>query len=233
VFLFFALYWNKSIAREVTLDHAVPSDGLSAPNLEIGRGGQLLNTTRDVLLDGSVTSASFANASVAAHQTDLTLWHADGVPRLRTLIVGRYANGWLNESTRIRLWHQGSLAGGRRYASALGFTLSLPRTWTETAHMKIGNAHFTIKPGSEQSVVCWNAKGPLDVLSSTHNVLMDEAGRLLAVQMSRLDVTGAPIGRTGTGCAAKGAAIPISPGATAQKASAAVPAPRRAPRPAL
>ena len=31
VFLLLALYWNPSIAREVTLDHAVPTDSLAAP----------------------------------------------------------------------------------------------------------------------------------------------------------------------------------------------------------
>ena len=51
VFLLLALYWNPSIAREVTLDHAVPTDSLAAPNLEIDRRGRLLNTTGDILLD--------------------------------------------------------------------------------------------------------------------------------------------------------------------------------------
>ena len=41
VFLLLSLYWNPSIAREVTLDHAVPTDSLAAPNLEIDRRGRL------------------------------------------------------------------------------------------------------------------------------------------------------------------------------------------------
>jgi hypothetical protein len=213
VFLFFALYWNKSIAREVTLDYAVPTDSLAAPNLKIGREGQLLNTTSDVLLDQSVTSASFANASTAARQTDLTLWHARGVPRLRTLIVGRYANGWLNESVRIRAWNQSTLR--RHRGTALAFTLSLPGNWTETAHLKIGKAPFAIKPGSNHRIVCWNALGPLDVLSSTPDVLVDNAGRPLAVHMTKLDVTAVSPGRAGTGCAAQGAASATSPAGTA------------------
>ena len=39
VFLLLALYWNPSIAREVTLDHAVPTDSLAAPDLKIDRSG--------------------------------------------------------------------------------------------------------------------------------------------------------------------------------------------------
>jgi hypothetical protein len=191
----------------------------------------LLNTSSDVLLDRSVTSASFANASVAARQTDLTLWHAHGVPRLRTLVVGRYANGWLNESARIRAWNQSTLR--RHRGTALAFTLSLPGSWTETTHMKIGKATFAIKPGSNHRIVCWSTKGPVDVLSSSPNVLADAAGRLLAVHMTKLEVTTVPPGRAGAGCAAQRAAGATSPTGTTQKASAAGPAPRHAPRPAL
>ncbi len=156
VFLLMALYWNQSIAREVTLDHAVPTDSLAAPNLEIDRRGQLLNTTGDLLLDRMVTAASFWNASVVAHQTGLTLWHARGTPRLRTLIVGRYVDDWLNQSVRMRAWPQSSRPGRR--GTALAFTLSLPHDWTGTVHMRLGeNSTFAITPGSRHRIVCWNA----------------------------------------------------------------------------
>jgi hypothetical protein len=200
VFLLLALYWNTSIAREVTLDHAVPTDSLAAPNLAIDRQGRLRNTTGDLLLDRMVTAASFWNASVVAHETGLTLWHAHGTPRLRSLIVGLYADDWLNESARIRAWpaspHQGT---------ALAFTLSLPRDWTETARMQLGKSTFAIAPGSRHQIVCWNAAGPVDVISTTRDALFDQANRTLAVQLSKPDVLPVPAGRTGTGCADAGA----------------------------
>jgi hypothetical protein len=203
VFLLLALYWNPSIAREVTLDHAVPTDSLSAPNLEIDHQGRLRNTTGDLLLDRMVTSASFWNASVVAHETGLTLWHAHGVPRLRTLIVGRYADDWLNESVRIRAWPQSPRAGHR--GTALAFTLSLPHNWTTTVHMRVGRkSSFAIAPGSQHRIVCWNATRPVDVVSTTRDAVFDNANRTLSVQLSKPDVMPVPTGRTGAGCAAAG-----------------------------
>ncbi len=202
VLLLLALYWNPSIAREVTLDHAIPTDSLAAPNLEIDRQGRLLNTTGDLLLDRMVTAASFWNGSVAAHQTGLTLWHAHGVPRLRSLIVGRYADDWLNESARIRAWAQSPRPGHE--GIALGLTLSLPKDWTRTAHMKLGKTTFAIAPGSRHRIVCWNATGPVDVVSTTRDALFDQANRTLSVQLSKPSVMPVPAGRTGAGCAAAG-----------------------------
>jgi Dolichyl-phosphate-mannose-protein mannosyltransferase len=203
VFLLLSLYWNRSIKREVILDDAVPTDSLAVENLQIDRRGRMLNTTGDLLLDRMVTSASFWNASVVAHQTSLTLWHAHGVPRLRTLIVGRYADDWLNESVRIRAWPQRPRPGHR--GTALAFTLSLPHDWSQTAHMRFGrSATFTIAPGSRHRIVCWNATGPVDVVSTTRDALLDEANRPLAVQLSKTAGAPVPPGRTGAGCAPAG-----------------------------
>jgi hypothetical protein len=200
VFLLLALYWNPSIAREVTLDHAVPTDSLAAPNLQIDRRGRLVNATDELLLDRMVTAASFWNASVVAHETGLTLWRAQGTPRLRTLIVGLYADDWLNDSARIRAWPEHTRAG--QEGAALAFTLSLPHDWTETAHMRLGKSTFGIAPGSRHRIVCWNTTGPLDVVSTTRNVLFDSANRPLSVQLSKPAPAPVPAGRTGRGCAA-------------------------------
>ncbi len=228
-FVFFALYWNTSITREVALDRAVPSDNFSAPDLRIGRDGRMLNTTGDLLIDRTVASASFWNASVIAHETGLTLWHPHGAPRIQTLVVGQYADDWLNESARIRAWPRHSQPKER--GAAVAFTLSLPRDWPRTAHMKIGEAAFAINPGSRREIVCWNAAGPLDILSTSRDVLLDGANRPLTVQLRKLAQTATPAGRAGESCAA----TPLRRGsslrrqaATGQKASAAARAPHRA-----
>jgi hypothetical protein len=235
VFMFLALYWNTSIKREVELDHAVPTDSFAAPDLRIGSDGRLLNTVGDVLIDRTVASASFWNASVAAHEIGLSLWHPRGTPHLRTLIVGRYSDNWLNESARIRAWPQHPQPHHR--GVAIAFTLSLPRDWTQAAHMNVGGASLTIRPGSRHRIVCWNAAGAVDLLASTKDVVVDTANRPLAAQLTKLDVDAVPAGQTGSGCAAagaKGAGSKLtSPVAIAQTASAAGLVQRRAPRRAL
>jgi hypothetical protein len=217
VFVFLALYWNTSITREVALDHAVPSDGFSAPDLKIGRAGLMLNTTGDIAIDRTVTSTSFWNASVLGETAGITLWHPQGVPHLKTLVVGRYTDGWLNESARIRSWAPGTNSTSR--GAAVAFTLSLPSDWPKTGHEKLGRRSFAISPGSKQRIVCWNATGPLDLLASTRDVLLDAANRPLAVQMTKLSTVAVPA-RTGSGCAVAAPSLSLR-AATARTASAA------------
>ena len=81
--------------------------------------------------------------------------------------------------------------------------------------MRLGKSTFAITPGSRQRIVCWNATGPLDVVSTTRDVLFDQANRPLAVQLSKPDVLPVPAGRTGTGCAARRAASVTSRAGTA------------------
>ncbi len=101
-------------------------------------------------------------------------------PRLRTLIVGRYSDDWLNESVRIRAWPQSPRPGHRAPRSHSPYRF--PRDWNRTVDMKIGrHATFVIRPGSKHRVVCWNATGPLDILASTEDVAVDEANRPLSV----------------------------------------------------
>ena len=226
--LFFALYWNPSITREVALDSAVPSDSFPTPDLRIGHDGSLLNAPGNLAFDVTVTSASFWNASVLAQAAGVTLWRPDGVPRLRTLVVGRYQDDWLNEASRVRAWPENSHE--KRSGIAIAFTLSLPSDWPKTAHMKFGERSFVLAPGSRRGVVCWNPTGPVDLLATSRDVLLDANNRALTVQLTNVRTTTIPAGATVRGCAPSSLS---RQGAKAPKASAAAPVPPRAPRPVL
>ena len=161
-----------------------PTDSLAAPDLQIDRRGRLVNTTGDLLLDRMVTSASFWNASVVAHETGLTLWHAARSSSAsdpdRRPLRGRLAER-VRPDPRLAGEPAARGTGAPRSPSPSRF----PHDWTETVHMRLGKATFAIAPGSRQRIVCWNATGPVDVVATTRNVLFDQANRTLSVQLSK------------------------------------------------
>lgn len=200
VYMFFALYWNQSIARELALDYAVPSDNFETNQLIVGANGRLLNSVGDLLIDRTATSATFWNASVLARATNLILWHPDGVPHLRTLIVGRYPDNWINQSGRVRAWAKNPDARGR--GAAIGFTLSVPTNWSTRVRLKLAKRSFVLKPGMRMSVECWNASEPLNVYYSSNDVRYLGSNRPLTLKMTSLHTEA--VKRPGTGCLASG-----------------------------
>ena len=56
--------------------------------------------------------------------------------------------------------------------------------------MRLGkNSTFAIAPGSRHRIVCWNATGPVDVVSTTRDALLDAGNRPLSVQLTKPDLT--------------------------------------------
>jgi hypothetical protein len=161
------LYWNKSIEREVVLDDALPSDSFSAPKLRIGRDGELLDTTGEILFDESGSLAVFAGAERLASGDALTLWRAGARPRLRLLVEDRYRDGWLGRSGRIRAWP----LHGEREGTQVSFTLSLPPDWKRPVELRVGRARFTVAPATRTYVACRTAAGPLDLRFSSRDAV--------------------------------------------------------------
>jgi hypothetical protein len=172
------LYWNTSIRREVVLRGAAPTDGFSAPQLEIARSGAMRNVTGDVLVDDSSTTVALAAATRLAGVPGFTLWRPAGAPRLRLLMTNRYADGWLGAGGAIRAW---PLRQGR--AVRVSFAVSLPRGRRAT-RLQLGRTTLLIRPGEVRHVSCDSASGPLDVAFASPDPTIDRELRRLSVRAS-------------------------------------------------
>ena len=180
--LFNALYWNETIQGERVLDHAVPSDAFSAPDLQLGRSGTLDNVRGDFLFDNYGTTGTFANAERIVSIHPFTLWRPQGTPRLRLLIEGRFADQWLSPFGRIRVWPLQANA-----ASELSFRLSLPPDWHKIAKVKVANRYFTIKPGRHLDVTCRSGQsGRVDTRFSSSTIIVQPDFRRFVVRLSQI-----------------------------------------------
>ena len=183
--LFVALYWNSSIDREVLLPGAYATDTFSAPNLRVGRNGELLNTKGDLLFDDTGTTGSFSNATVIGTAQGLTLWKPEGAPRFRTLIEHHFLDQWLGPSGRMRVW---PASRDVRAGAKISFALSLPPMWKKQVHMHLGDQAFVIKPGSEITVNCRNPSGPIDLPFRSNDFVFDSSFRAVSVILTKIKV---------------------------------------------
>jgi hypothetical protein len=172
------LYWNTSIQREVVLRGAAPTDGFSAPPLEIARNGVLKNVAGDVLVDHSSTTVALAAATRLASVPGFTLWRPAGVARFRLLMTDRYADGWLGASGAIRAW---PLHPGR--AVRVSFDVSLPRG-RRAIRLQIGRTKMFVEPGETRHVSCESGSGELDVAFSSPDPTIDHELRSLSARTS-------------------------------------------------
>lgn len=179
----YALYWNDSIKRELLLGTANATDAFSAPKLKIGRDGTLLNARREVLVHNFGTTAWSANATIVAREAGFELWQADKAIRLRLVVEGRFSDGWLSRSGRLRAW-----AATRGSGVRVSFRLSLPVGRRPLVNVKFGRLKIKLTNGSAVDVTCSNPHGPVDVHYSALPTIVDQRVRPLSVLLERIVV---------------------------------------------
>ncbi len=197
--LLFAMYWNSSIQREAVLQGAIPTDAFSTSDLRVGASGEVAGIGRNLLVDDFGTTMIFTNAQVKARESHFILWHASTKPRLRTLIVGRFHDGWLSAKGSLRFWPARPGAAGVRAS----FRLTLPRHYSKSVRLRIGTSSFVLHAGSHIDVSC-RASGSFDerYSASAYTLQQSELFRRISVKLTRLQV--ADVGRRagGSGCSA-------------------------------
>jgi hypothetical protein len=180
-----AMYWNISVHREVVVDEGEPSDVFAAPKLRIGSHGQLLNTRGDLLFDSEGTTGLFAKAKVLAQEPPFVLWHPESTPQLRLLIEGRYSDGWLGASGRLRVWATSS----DRNEARISFSLVAPRFRGVPVRIAMGGYRISVRPGAPRDLTCTGAEGkPIDIRFSSPDTFLDANLRRLSVRLVRIRV---------------------------------------------
>jgi hypothetical protein len=154
------LYWNRSLKREMLLGEARPTDVYAAPQVRIADDGTLLGVGDNVLFQGYAATARFSGASLVATAGHFSLWSSDGSMRLQLLEQGRYADGWLARSGRLRVWPD---ATGRTRGT-LHFTLTLPPSAPSALTVRFGKIHYRVEPGYSTTVAyTLDARGPWSI----------------------------------------------------------------------
>jgi len=137
------LYWNRSIAQEVLLGGAEPTDSFAAQAVRVASDGTLSVDGKAVrspiLFHGYGVSATFDRARPVAAAKTFQLWQPLGTPRLRVLATGRYWDGWLGRSGSIEVWPA--------TPGTLDFTLSLPTT-SSPVRIVVGGSQHVLHPGT-------------------------------------------------------------------------------------
>ena len=185
--LLYELYWNPSIQRELLLGTAVPTDVFRAPRLQIRRDGALAGVRGDILFHDYGTTGRFANATKVASMGHFTLWRTQGVPRLRLVFEGRFWDGWLSPTGRLRAWPQQHGSG-----VAVSYRLALPKGSPAVSRVRLGRASFLVRPGTTIEVTCDSGTGPLDVGVHADQTVLDSNFRSLSVRLTRIAVRDHP-----------------------------------------
>jgi hypothetical protein len=122
------LYWNRSITRELVLDHATPTDAFAVSAASVApdgtlraRGGAAVRSP--LLVQEYAVTAQLEDARLLERAGMFSLWRPHGPARLRLLEVGRFSDGWLAQEGRLTLWPAPGDAGTH---GELRFALSLP-----------------------------------------------------------------------------------------------------------
>ena len=172
------LYWNRSIAHERLLGDAVATDVYAAPAVKVARDGSLRGIEGAVLFQDYAATARFQNAAAVASAGTFTLWSGDETPRLGLLEEGRFADGWLGQNGRLRLWPDDS----GRTRGTLRFALTLP-PGTEATSVRFGAARYDVVPGrTTQISYAVDVRGPWSIAFSAARGRRLQDERVVSVQ---------------------------------------------------
>jgi hypothetical protein len=176
------LYWNRSVAHEVLLGAAMPTDVYTAPQLRIAPDGTLRGIGSNVLFQDFGATAVFANATRLSRTGSFSVWRAVGsAPRLALLEEGRYSDGWLARGGRLTVWPDGT----GRTRGMLRFTLRLPRT-AQALTVRFGKTNYRVEPGRVTRVAYTvDAKGPFSLAFSAPRGTWLSDGRAVSALSSR------------------------------------------------
>lgn len=179
------LFWNRSVQREVVLANATPTDAFRAPPLSAGRDGSLRTADgplgQTILFQDYAATARFSNARLLARRGTFSLWQASGVPTLRSLLIGRFSDGWLAPQGTLKIW---PLSGRRVLRARVTLTLSLPRGRPATT-VTFGHRRVEVRGGHSSSIrFSVERVGPWAIAFKVDRSFYTEDLRPVAVQAS-------------------------------------------------
>jgi hypothetical protein len=177
-----ALYWNRSITREVVMPPGEGTDRYSRTRLDVARDGRLLNVGGHFLFDEQATSASFAGARLVKRVNDFALYDARR-PRFLHLVKGQLSNGDLSPYNRVIVW------GRDGSARRVEFTLSR-RKGTAPAKLLLGKQAFTVRAGTSATFVCAASRSPFSLEIRSASAVPDDLGRPVTVKLAGLHSLG-------------------------------------------
>lgn len=142
------LFWNSSIDRLAVLPGVVRPDPFAFEQASVARDGTLLVNgvpfRGDALLSTPAAGVGLQNGVVLASTSDSVLAHARAGLRLRYLIDGSTADGWLGGFGTVTVWPTGGRLNGRLVLSIEApddgktLELSFSRTHASTLFRRVG-----------------------------------------------------------------------------------------------
>ncbi|MGH3004023.1 MAG: hypothetical protein ACRDM1_15400 [Gaiellaceae bacterium] len=175
------LFWNRSVTREVVLgSDAAPTDAFAAARLRVTARGALEadgDLTGPLLVQEYAVTTQLSNARLLARRGTFALWQPSGAPHLRSMMVGRFSDGWLSQSGRLTVWP----TSGTRNRATVSLTLSVPAGQSAMT-MRFGDRQVRVWPGRSIPVMFRiDTRGPWTVPFSSSGV--NHAGDLRPVSV--------------------------------------------------
>jgi hypothetical protein len=175
-----ALYWNKSITREVIIAPGA-TDNYSKTRLQIAANGTLKNLTRYFLYVRQGTHATIEGATVVKRVDDLVLYRKTTptvAPRVVDIVKGQLSNSFLSPFTELDVW-------GTGHTKHVTFALSRPKKYAK-ATVYLGDQKFVIKPGATAHFACTSTRSPFVMAVRSLSKIPDEFYRPVIVKMTGL-----------------------------------------------
>jgi hypothetical protein len=188
-----ALYWNRSITREVVLPPTIGTDNYSKTKLRIAPDGTLLNLQPLFLYNRQGTHATIEGAAVVKREDDLVLYRTTGKSaRFVDVVKGQLSNGFISPFTEIVVWGHGRT----RHAT---FTLSRPAKRPK-ATLVMGGQRFTIKSGTSARFACTSVASPFVLIISSLSEIPDRYNRPVIAKLTGLHASTAAAAPAKPGC---------------------------------
>jgi hypothetical protein len=101
------LFWNTSLKRLLLLG-SPPIDHFAAKHVQVGRDGTLLvdgrTLRRPLLVQTYASTVQLSGVRLVRRQPIFDLYRPTGIPRVRLIAAGRYADDWLAPRGVITVW---------------------------------------------------------------------------------------------------------------------------------
>jgi hypothetical protein len=147
--------WNKDFGRLRRLDTTpAPFDSFPSSRVEVGDDGVLRADGRPLgpsklVVNHYATAVELDGSVLARPHPSLTLYGTDETPRVRSLAIGLFYDGWAARIVRYRVWPGGSERGTYRVRlelpaehSARTVTLSLEGSVQEVVDLRPGDSEL-------------------------------------------------------------------------------------------
>jgi hypothetical protein len=188
-----ALYWNRSITREVVLPPTAGTDNYARSKLQIASDGRLLNLSPLFLYNRQGTHATIEGASIVKRDDDLVLYRTTASSaRFVDVVKGQLSNGFISPFTEIVVW-------GRGRAKHATFTVSRP-AHKPKATVVMGKQRFTINGGTTARFTCTSVASPFVLIISSPSAIPDRYNRPVIAKLADLRAVSATSAPRRPGC---------------------------------